>query len=510
MSRPTRRNFQAPDIWPIESIVLTNPPLIIEQEAEANFVAFFQDLETTMIMTSTKEWKTNPFHGNFNPGTKTGQQIFLEKTKGNADGTRYSLTKDNAANLHQFFKSRAASLGKCIQIPNEFNADGSVKSHANLISQHLKVELKDVQHTAHKRFATALPATDPIPPSPFTAQSIDPTNVANDKEVVYDHVNTSVLAKLIETVLTTLGFQDLLLQKDLFMFTDQASGEVHFDGPTMLKLILTQVNPDTIIGMDQLKAQLETMKLHEHGNDVAKMLTSMQSIFNTLKENGHEPDSYHRYIYTTLISGPNANFNAFMQRIIDNIQSGNSYHKDISADNLIVTARTKYNNTIADKSWGKVDPRDAKIMALTTALEEIRTAAPTNSGKSVNATDAGVKNKFAALEEWRKKFDGDEKVVSGRTFYWCKHHKGKDYDSLYVSSHCPAQHDAWSKDKRASRNDRCLPKDATRNSAKSDAGNSASNKSKLGLTDKLKQVLMTNACMSKEDVEKLYQLAQEN
>ncbi len=370
--------------------------------------------------------------------------------------------------------------------------------------------MKDVQHAAHCWFSAILLPTDPIPASPFTSRSIDPANVDGDKKVFYDRVNASVLAKLIENTLTTIGFQDLLLQKDMFTFTDSATGEVHFDGPTMLKIILTQIDPDTIVGMDTLKAQLESMKLHEHGNDVAKMLTSMQSIYNTLKENGHEPDSYRCYIYTALISGPNADFNAFMQRIIDDIQSGNGYHKNITTDNLIITACTKYNNMVADKTWGKVDPRNAKIMALTTALEEIKKNNSSKSTDAANATDGGGKvNKFATLEEWRMKFDGDIKVVSGRTFYWCKHHKGKHYDGLYVSSHSPEHHDAWVKDKHASRNGRYLPKDAVRAPSKPD-DKDAANKSTLGLTDKLKQVLMTNACMSKEDVDKMYQLAQEN
>ncbi len=150
MSRRTRWNFQAPEIWPFESSASLHHPPIIEEAAEANFIAFFQDLQTTATMTTTKEWKTNPFHGNFNPEMKTGQQIFLKKTKGNADRTRYSITKVNAANLHQFFKSRAATLGTCVLIPIKFNPDGSVKTQANLISQHSKIEMKDVQRAAHK------------------------------------------------------------------------------------------------------------------------------------------------------------------------------------------------------------------------------------------------------------------------------------------------------------------------------------------------------------------------
>ncbi len=38
------------------------------------------------------EWKMNPFNGGFNPGTKIGQVIFLEKTKGHPDGKQFDLS----------------------------------------------------------------------------------------------------------------------------------------------------------------------------------------------------------------------------------------------------------------------------------------------------------------------------------------------------------------------------------------------------------------------------------
>ncbi len=60
-----------------------------------------------------------------------------------------------------------------------------------------------------------------------------------------------------------------------------------------------------------------------------------------------------------------------MDLIIDNIQSGCGYNRDITSIQLIIAARTKYNNMIEDKTWSKVDPCDAKIMALTMKLGEI-------------------------------------------------------------------------------------------------------------------------------------------
>ncbi len=160
------------------------------------------------------EWKTNPFNGNFNPGTKTGQVIFLKKTKGLPDGKRFKLSKEHSTEIHQFFKARAASLGKCCSIPIAFNATGGATEWANLISQHSKISLKQVQWSAHKRFGTTLATNGNIPSGPFALRAIDPASSDPDKVTFYDRVDGSVLAKLIENILTPMGFQDLLLQKE--------------------------------------------------------------------------------------------------------------------------------------------------------------------------------------------------------------------------------------------------------------------------------------------------------
>ncbi len=170
-----------------------------------------------------------------------------------------------------------------------------------------------------------------------------------------------------------------------------------------------------IVGMHLLKVQLEIMRLHKCRNNVSKILTKMQGIYCMLKENGHALDSYCRYLYTSLGTGPNADFYAFMDRLVDDIQSRCRYNCDITCDELIAAARTKYNNMVEDISWGKVDPQDAKIFALTTKLEKLEN----NRVKPlVNATNSGGLGgkqpsapKLPSLEKWCKKFDGANKVV---------------------------------------------------------------------------------------------------
>ena len=46
-------------------------------------------------------WKTTPFSGKYNPGTKLGNSIFIEKTKGLPEYMRLDLTKKNSQEIHK-------------------------------------------------------------------------------------------------------------------------------------------------------------------------------------------------------------------------------------------------------------------------------------------------------------------------------------------------------------------------------------------------------------------------
>ena len=46
--------------------------------------------------------KTTPFSGDFIPGTKLGNSIFIEKTKGLPESVRLDLTKNNSQEIHKY------------------------------------------------------------------------------------------------------------------------------------------------------------------------------------------------------------------------------------------------------------------------------------------------------------------------------------------------------------------------------------------------------------------------
>ena len=216
---------------------------------------------------------------------------------------------------------------------------------------------------------------------------------------------------------------------------------------------------------------------------------------------------------SSLFAKVNATFNTFVQRIVDDVESGIGAHAHITTDALIVACKTKYNNMDGRNEWTAVDPRDARIMALTTKLENqtealaklTSTALATAASGNSNHGTSGLDTNFfpgTRVQKWRGTRDGPTKVgPDGKKLHWCKHHVHPDghWNGLYVN-HPEDQHD------------RVVGK--FKKSDGGDTTNSASNNDnatkQLQLQSKLKEVLCTNLCMSSDDVDKLLEKALEN
>ena len=60
---------------------------------------------------ATEVWKTTPYSGNFNPGTKHGNTIFVEKTKSLSEANWLDLTKKNSQTIHKYFRAQEMLMG---------------------------------------------------------------------------------------------------------------------------------------------------------------------------------------------------------------------------------------------------------------------------------------------------------------------------------------------------------------------------------------------------------------
>ena len=153
-----------------------------------------------------------------------------------------------------------------------------------------------------------------------------------------------------------------------------------------------------------------------------------------------------------LLTGPNATFDAFIQRMVDGIEFGTGSNHRIQPHAIVAAARTKFNNMKVNRDWSKVDPRNAQIWALTTQVNELKTSRSTalatggTSSDDVFQTDDGVvlsKGHIPGTKvaRYMTKFKGDCIVINGKKNWVCKNHKKKGkWGELYCWHHpdkCP-------------------------------------------------------------------------
>ena len=67
------------------------------------------------------------------------------------------------------------------------------------------------------------------------------------------------------------------------------------------------------------------------------------------------------------MSGPNSTFNRFVERTKDDWDTGTKLLSGYLIQNYI----NKYNNMVAAKEWTKTDPKDSKILSLTTMISKL-------------------------------------------------------------------------------------------------------------------------------------------
>ena len=124
----------------------------------------------------------------------------------------------------------------------------------------------------------------------------------------------------------------------------------------MLRLVMAKLDPSMIVGVELLCQRLETIRLAEFSNNVEDMCSTIEATMKKINGLGKECESIRRYVITALKSGPNANFNAYIDRINDDIESGTGQHRNMAWDDICESACSKYRNMESTKEWSKVDP----------------------------------------------------------------------------------------------------------------------------------------------------------
>ena len=274
---------------------------------------------------------------------------------------------------------------------------------------------------------TALADGDTIPEQPWMSVALEPANNNADKARFYTRVHANVVVEIVKNFLTPNGWDDLMLQQHKFAFTD-ITGMNSYDGPTLLKVLLEEIEPTASVNVELHRQAIEGAKLQEHKGNVVEMCKSIERHFQAIVKNGHayDAETYWRHILEALLSVPNADFNTRMKSIKSDVNAGYGYNANVAPATLLMSAKQLYTNISCQNELSKVDPRDAQILALTTALEKQPSKQSHGSGGYNSSGYGGSKEEtipgMKLLKKWRKINKGPTLMKYGVNHHWYKNH----------------------------------------------------------------------------------------
>ena len=186
----------------------------------------------------------------------------------------------------------------------------------------------------------------------------------------------------------------------------------------------------------------------------------------------------------------------------------------MSFDELCTAALSKYNNMDACDEYSKVDPKDTKILALTTRLENLEKSTTANAAHATtgggnggnNLQGAGTKtnnptgNMTGQIATWRTINKGPTSTVpDGKKVYWCpKHVHPQGLFNGSYNWHKPEDQDSW----KATLNSRRAAKKGSANTADFTTPAAAQQGTqKLAISRRLKEVLCSKLVLSDMDAD---------
>ena len=449
------------------------------------------------IAMTTTTYLSDPFEGDINPGSASGQKLY---TLGTADRKKDELllvAQENVSAIMSAFRHDANSFGWGSLINNIIAKDNSSKLKILDDFQECTLELVKQQAVVTWNDENAT-ATTPFP-TDMTQIAIDPADSAKpqDRITFYRRVRSKMIAKRIENSLTPASWKTLFSKRKHFTWTSTA-GNAGYDGPTMLHILIAGVNPSTRVGVSDLKSIIRSTKLVQFQYNVVEMCDSIMTNYELIGERGGRHEDIVLDLFDALLSGKNDVFNRFVERSRDDWEVGS----DITHDSLVSMSVTKYNNMVKLGRWKQAEPKDATIVALTTQIRNLENKIshpPKASGGGGSSGSSNNRNSNFTLDEWRIKFEGKEKTVDSDMWYWCsKHVMDGVYDGMYVK-HSEEKHDEWLERKKGWKKG---SKDtATSNDAQTTGVDTTP---KLTLSNNLKAALVTNFNCSEADANSLW------
>lgn len=427
-------------------------------------------------------FNVNPYAGNINPNSRTGERLFSTATKARDDSDRI---KPNHQTAKQFLKMMEKDAGEYAwgNIISNIRSDAAGNT-LDLLSDYQQLTLDQIRRSNRPIFQDRAALYGDALVDNQTAFEIDPAaDAVTDLPIFHSRVRINMIGLRIIGSLTTKGFDSLNINKSQYIWTD-AQGQSYYDGCVILFLILQHCNPSTRVGVSDLKQTIRACTLPKFNHNVTEMTNKMIECRNEIQARKFTHDDMVLDLFAALLTSKNEEFCQMIRSEKTKWELG---AEDITADTLVTMAVTKYNNLDRQKLWSKSSEKDEKIVALTTKLEDlekkVKSGKAGSSSGGGSGAGAGKASSYDKIAQWRLKKSFGDHIDSkdGKEWWWCtKHQDGK---GLYVR-HAPADH-------------------GKPYQPKGDSASSSSQKKTLTLNDNLKKAMVTKFKCTEAEAESL-------
>jgi hypothetical protein len=203
------------------------------------------------------------------------------------------------------------------------------------------------------------------------------------------------------------------------------------DGLLIFKLLMQYGLQTTRYGSETTKEKLHNLNVKNFGNNVEEMLLHRKTLLDDLQAQGeifHE-DLFWAFKCLETVQEPNA-----FVRYIEDQKNKWEDGADLTADELCRSAETKFKLLSEAGKWkltNSKDPikskEDEKFLALAAAVKELAK----NTSRTAKQTKTGDNPKLKWKFEPPAAGASIEKVVDGKTFWWCDGSGGKHHKAMY-------------------------------------------------------------------------------
>ena len=478
-----------------DSSIQTLTQLTSDSDSDTSIQTFTQHVNQNMAAPQRQEiFAVDPYNGNINPGNSEGAKLYMKATASMKEDDKFSINIDTSHKFLEAMTRDTNNFGWSSLVRNIQTGPNELKS---LLRDHKNITMADMKRQAYKTWGNHSAAFADQVPDNFDMEDIDPAQNNNHRAPFFRRVRSRMIAKRIVGYLNTSDYE--VLKNKAHLLTWSRAGQEEMDGPTILWILFQISNPSTRVGVAELKENLRSATSAKFQHNVKDLTDYMSKNYRDIIDKNQTHEDYILDLFTSLETVPNPDFKLYISEERRAWELG----EDKDADTIIAEALTLYHNKMKRKLWDVKDPKDAKILALTTKINELveqqsKVLALATAKHDTFSTSGDKKNanRTLSIAEWRKVKGAPMVQRDDKTWWWCpKHVLTGHYDGLYVT-HKPEDHDEWQQRKDA------------RNKARNNGGVAADTKpvseeKKLALTDSLKAALLTRCDLTGAQVDAL-------